>query len=106
MPISREEHEELLNELNNPELDHSKRTDILTTLRTNHVSDLSEFEEKEKMLSRYKKDNEDLVLSNSKLFRSLGMDNSNEKEEVKEKEFSETVTASELLKNAERSRYE
>lgn len=99
MPMTREDYEKLLGELNNPELEHAKRTDILQELRNDYTSVLTDFEDFTKKTKDLQKDNDDLVLANSKLFRSSGVINDPDLEEtVKDKEFSETVTLEMLEK--------
>ena len=100
MPMPREEHEALLNELLNSELDHSRRTEILQQIRVDHVTAHSETEDLTKANAKFKTDNEDLIVSNSKLFRQLGVVGQSEegKEKEKEKEFSETVNLEDLEK--------
>jgi hypothetical protein len=96
MPMTRDEHEALLNELNNPELDHSRRTDILQLLRTQHTTDLTDFDGLTKTNQSLKKDNDDLVLSNSKLFRQVGIVGTDKEKEEEHKEFSQTITIEDL----------
>jgi thioredoxin-related protein len=99
MPMSREEHEALLTELLNPEIDHSRRTDILQQIRVDHVTAHGEVEDLSKQNSKFKQDNDDLVISNSKLFRQLGVTSTPTLEpEVKAKEFSETINLEEIEK--------
>ena len=98
MPMTREDHEALLNELLNPEIDHSRRTDILQQIRVDHVTAHSEVEDLSKQNSRFKQDNDDLIVSNSKLFRQLGVTGTKEEPELKQKEFSETVNLEDLEK--------
>jgi hypothetical protein len=99
MPLmSRDEHENLLNELLNPEIEHSRRTEILQQIRVDHVTGHSDYEEITKNNTRLQKDNEDLVVSNSKLFRQIGITGGEKKEEEKQKEFSETITLEALEK--------
>lgn len=98
MPMSREEHEALLNELLNPEIDHSRRTEILQTIRVDHVTAHSEVEDLTKANTKFRQDNDDLIVSNSKLFRQLGVTGTKEEPEVKQKEFSETVTLESIEK--------
>lgn len=100
MPMSKEEYENLLNELNNPDLEHSKRTDILQNLRSDYTNVIEEHESTTKKVQHLEKDNNDLVLSNSKLFRQVGIQGDpdlNKKEELKE--FSETITLEQLEKS-------
>jgi Phi29 scaffolding protein len=101
MPLmSREEHENLLNELLNPELEVSRRTEILQQIRVDHVTGHSDYEEITKTSSKLQRDNDDLIISNSKLFRQLGTVGGNEEQKQQEqvKEFSETVTLEALEK--------
>jgi Phi29 scaffolding protein len=95
--LGKERHEEILGELLNPELEQSKRTELLTELRGAHNSAheyVGTLDETNKTL---KKNNDDLILANSQLFRSQGItpDSKQEKEE-KKKEFSETITLSQI----------
>ena len=100
MPMSREEHETLLTELLNPEIDHSRRTDILQQIRVDHVVAHTEVEDLTTINNKFKQDNDDLVVSNSKLFRQLGVTSTTTKEEpiLKQKEFSETINLEDLEK--------
>jgi hypothetical protein len=99
MPIPREEHEAILNDLLNPELEHSKRTELLQLLRVSHSKDSDEFSVHTQTIDKLTKDNADLVISNSKLFRQIGVtgDGAPKKEEV-QKEFSETITLEQIEK--------
>lgn len=92
MPMEREKHESILNELLNPEIEQSRRTELLQELRVDYGSVITDYTELKQSNEKLQADNSDLVVSNSKLFRQIGLTNTNEKEEVKEKEFSETVT--------------
>jgi len=98
MPMmSRDEHENLLSELLTPELEHSRKTEILQLLRKDNGVAHSEFEEMSRSNEKLTKDNADLVVSNSKLFREVGLhDRPDKQEEVQQKEFSETVTIENL----------
>lgn len=98
MPMTKEEHENLLAELLNPELDQSRRTDILQQLRVDYSGVHTDFENISKTNEKLKRDNDDLVLSNSKLFRQIGVVGTPEEKEVEKKEFSETITIEELEK--------
>lgn len=96
MPMEREKHEAILNELLNPEIDQSRRTELLQELRVDYGSVITDYTELKQSNEKLQADNSDLVVSNSKLFRQIGLTDTNEKEEVKEKEFSETVTLESL----------
>lgn len=100
MRLSREERENLLSDLLNPELDHTTKSEHLQKLRVSLDTADGELEEFTKSNERLKKDNDDLIISNSKLFRQLGVVGGNEeqKEQQKEKEYSETVTIESLEK--------
>jgi ABC-type transporter Mla subunit MlaD len=100
MPMKREDHENLLNELLNTEIDHTRRTEILQELRTDYAGVHGDFEDMTKNNEKLSKDNGDLVTANSQLFRQLGVvgGNQQQQEEAKEKEFSETITISQLEK--------
>lgn len=100
--MDREKHEELLNELHSEDLTIDRRTEILQDLRAEHVATHESYAELEANSSKLTKDKEELVLSNSKMFRQLGIVGDGEaEEEEQQKEFSETVTISELEKSAE-----
>lgn len=92
MPMKREEHETLLNELLNSELEHSRRTEILQQLRTDYTNVHTEYGEISKSNERLKTDNEDLIISNSKLFRQIGIVGTPEEKKEEEKDFSSTIT--------------
>lgn len=96
MPMEREKHESILNELLNPEIEQSRRTELLQELRVDYGSVITDYSELKQSNEKLQADNSDLVVSNSKLFRQIGLTDTNEKEEVKEKEFSETVTLESL----------
>lgn len=97
--FDREKHEELLNQLLDPELEQSQRTEILQELRVNYNSATESYNELVKNNERLQKDNDDLIVSNSKLFRQAGIVGKEEEEKVEQKEFSETVTLEQLEGN-------
>ena len=96
MPMERENHEAILNELLNPEIEQSRRTELLQELRVDYGTVITEHTELTQSNERLQSDNSDLVISNSKLFRQIGITDKKDEEEVKEKEFSETVTLESL----------
>lgn len=97
MPMKRDDHEGLLNELLTPELEHSRRTEILQALRVDYGTVLTDFDTATKTTEKLQRDNSDLVVSNSKLFRQLGtQENPDAKKKEDEKTFSETVTLESL----------
>lgn len=99
--MDREKHEELLNELLSEELTIDRKTEILQTLRTDHVATHESYSELENNSNKLAKEKEELLLSNSQMFRQLGVvGNVEAEEEEKKKEFSETVTIKELEENS------
>lgn len=92
MPMDRETHEAILNELLNPEIEQSRRTELLQELRVDYGCVITDHNELTQSNEKLQADNSDLVVSNSKLFRQIGITDQKDNEEVKEKEFSETVT--------------
>lgn len=101
MPMTKEEHENLLGELLQPDLEQSRRTEILQLMRTDYTGVHSDFEELTNSNTKFKKDNDDLIISNSQLFRQLGtVGNPQKEEEIVQKEFSETVTLEQLEKSS------
>lgn len=98
MPMDREAYESILNDLLNPELEQSKRTDLLQQLRVDYGTVISEHDEHTSKIKKLSEDNSDLVVSNSKLFRQIGLTNSDDNKEEEKKEFSQTVTISQLEK--------
>jgi hypothetical protein len=101
MPLmERETHENLLNELLNSEIEHSRRSEILQELRVAHSTAHNEFESINTTTQKLQKDNDDLILSNSKLFRQLGVvgQDDNTKQKMQEKQVGETITIEDLEK--------
>lgn len=95
--MARDEHEEILNKLLDPEIEQSERTELLGTLRNNYNTTVTSFDEANSTVEKLQNDNSDLIISNSKLFRQVGIVGNEDKEkEVEEKEFSETVTLEQL----------
>lgn len=100
MPMEREKHEEILNELLTPDLEVSRRTELLQSLRADYSTVITDHTENTKSVEDLRKDNNDLIISNSKLFRQIGVVGKEEEEKVEEKEFSETVTLTQLEQGA------
>ena len=97
MPMDREKHEDILTKLLDSELPVSEKTELLQELRVDYQNVVTDFESLNETKSKLEKDNSDLVLSNSKLFRQIGIDSDEGlKEKENEKEFSETVTLESL----------
>jgi len=101
MPMDREEHEKILNELLTPDLDNSRRSELLQLLRTDYSAVIEDHGNLTKTTEKLKADNDDLIISNSKLFRQLGVVGGDDefKKKEKEKSFSETVTLESLETN-------
>lgn len=98
MPMSREQHEALLEELLNPELQQSRRAEILQEMRVDYGTVLADDTTQKEKIKKLEDDNSDLVLSNSKLFRQVGITNPDDKKEEDQKTFSQTVTLEQLEK--------
>jgi hypothetical protein len=97
MPLSHEDHENLLNELNNPELDVVRRTEVLQLMRTNFGEVTSKIEDNQTLLQKNDQMIKDLTLANSKLFRQIGIEqDENQKQKEDAKTRSETITLESL----------
>lgn len=101
MPMLREDHENLLNELLTPDLEQSRRTEILQQLRTDYGTVLADFDGLTKTKAKLEKDNSDLVVSNSQLFRQIGIIGGDKESQKKqeEKTLSESITIESLEKH-------
>jgi mRNA degradation ribonuclease J1/J2 len=69
---------------------------LLQNLRVDYGTVISEHEEHTGKIKKLSEDNSDLVVSNSKLFRQIGLTNKEDKKEEAKKEFSETITISQF----------
>lgn len=98
-PMERDKHEEILNELLNTETTLDRRTELLQSLRVDYNGVLTDFQSISETNDKLQKDNDALVVSNSKLFRQAGIigDDKMEKQE-EQKNFSETITLEQLEK--------
>jgi len=94
--LDRQKHEELLNELLGTEIETSRKTEILQLLRVDHSTATQNISETAEKMNKLQKHHDDLVVSNSQLFRQIGKDMGGNDDEVKEKELSETITISQL----------
>lgn len=99
--MERDAHETLLNELNSPDLEHTRRTEILSELRNDYSTVHLTHEEITKQNETFERHNNDLVKANSILFRQVGETETEKPEETVQKEFSETVTITELERNVQ-----
>lgn len=95
-----DEHEELLSELLQPELEQSRKTEILQELRTDFRTSVAEVEDLTKVKERLAKNNDDLIVANSQLFRQAGIVGTSKEKEVEKTALSETITIEELEKRA------
>jgi hypothetical protein len=91
MPLNREEHEALLADLLTPELEAARKTEILQSLRDNYTEYTTSFEVLSNEKEKLSKDNSDLVIANSKLFRQTGVVKDEPKKD-EAKEFSKSIT--------------
>lgn len=98
MPLNREDHEKLLADLLTPDLEQARKTEILTSLRDNYTEFTTSFEVANKEKEKLSKDNSDLVIANSKLFRQTGIVTDNEPPKDEKKEFSQMITIEDLEK--------
>ena len=93
--LSYDEHQELLNELAGEEpVERSRLIEIGNQLRDNYVEATTTIEKTSETVEKFKKENYDLVVSNSQMFRQLGSQNASEesKKEQEEKSISESIT--------------
>lgn len=100
MPMSNEEHEALLNELLGADVEQSRRTEILQQLRVDYGTVRADFDNLTTTNQRLQSNNDDLIISNSQLFRQLGVvgGNADQQKAEEQKTFSETVTLETLEK--------
>lgn len=102
MPMERERHEEILGRLLDGELPADERTELLQELRADYTKVHDDHTKHSETIEKLEKDNTHLVKSNSALFHQLGVaDDPALKKQEEEKSFSETVTISDLEKNAQ-----
>lgn len=94
--MDREKHEDLLAELLNPDLEQSRKTEILQDLRTSHTNAFVSAEEMVNTNKKLRQDNDDLIVSNSKLFRQTGVTGEEYRQEEEKENFSETVSIEDL----------
>lgn len=92
--FEREAHEALLNELLQDGLETSRKTEILQQLRTDYTEVLETHKKHTESIEKLQRDKDDLVISNSKLFRQLGVQEFDTEQQKREeqKSFSETIT--------------
>lgn len=96
MPLSREEHEAILNQALGAET-VAERTELLSQLRDDHAETISILGANTSTIDKLTSERDDLIVSHSQMFRRQGTVNDPDlakKEE--EKTFSETVTIDQL----------
>lgn len=99
MPMPIDDHNAILEQLNNPELTHSERTEALQKLRADYNDFHQDFNKTNETNTKLQKDNDDLIVSNSQLFRQAGIVGNKDKiEENESKNYSETITVSAIEK--------
>lgn len=99
MPMSKEDHNQRLERLLDPELSHADKSEILQELRVDYGTFHADFETVTQDRDKLNKVKDDLIISNSQLFRQLGSNNDQQKAPEEEKQnFSETVTVSAIEK--------
>lgn len=79
MVMEVERHETILNRLNDPELEHNERTELLTELRADFTVTVTDLSEQTKSIADLTKEKTDLIQSHSQLFRQLGALNTDDK---------------------------
>ena len=79
MVMEVERHETILNRLNDPELEHNERTELLTELRADFTVTVTDLSEQTKSIHDLTKEKTDLIQSHSQLFRQLGTLNTDDK---------------------------
>lgn len=97
MPLPYEEYESLITELNNPELEHTRRVEILSDLRNDYTAVHADFTNLTSTNEKLKSEKYDLLEANSQLFRKAGFNTEDKKKEEAVKERSETITLEELI---------
>lgn len=101
MPMEYEKFEGYVNELLDPELDHARKTEILTDIKTSHSNDIKVDSEKDQKIADLDKKRLDLLDANSKLFRQIPTSHEQtdlEKQKQVQSERSKTLTISDLEK--------
>ena len=75
MVMEVERHETILNRLNDPEITHNERTELLTELRADFTGVVTDLSEQTKTIKDLEKEKTDLVQAHSQLFRERGVNN-------------------------------
>lgn len=96
MVMKREDHEALLTELMDEGIETSRKTEILQELRASNDEGIQTVEDLTKNNEKLQTDKDDLVVSNSKLFRQLGQETNPNQEEQEQQNLSEEITIESL----------
>lgn len=75
MVMEVDRHETILNRLNDPEITHNERTELLTELRADFTNVVTDLNEQTKSIKDLEKEKTDLVQAHSQLFRERGTKN-------------------------------
>lgn len=97
--MTREEHEEFMNRLNDPEIPLSERTEVLSTLRNDYGAVLDKEKELSEKAEKLQSDKEELVLTNGAMFRQLGIREEDSKENTEDKK-EEVISLEDIERNA------
>ncbi|UMO75906.1 scaffolding protein [Bacillus phage vB_BsuP-Goe18] len=95
MPMELEEYEKILTRLLDPELPQSERTEELQKLRVDYNTVVSEYNDLSQTNEKLNAEKSDLIVSNSKLFRQIGLTDKQE-ENHKKADVSESITIEDL----------
>lgn len=95
MALSREEHEALLTELADGNVEESRKYEILQSLRNDSIAHHEDFEDMTNTVNQLTEDNKQLQIANSRLFREQYSNAETDEEEI-EQDFSESITVSDL----------
>lgn len=100
MPMKPEEHEEILNTLLNPELEQSQRTELLGKLRADYGSVITDHRAMSDEVGKLSKEKEDLLITNSQLFRERGVAQypKEDQKKLEEKERAESIKVDDIIK--------
>ena len=101
MPMAHDEFEKILNELYG-DVSADRKTELLGTLRTEQSTNMKEIENHSKKIEELETDNKGLQIANGQLFRQIGFESGatpEQKEQEKQKTFSESITIEALEGN-------
>lgn len=101
MPMDIERYEEIMSKLNDPELSHTERSELLQELRQDYTQVHEDFKTLTETREKLEAEKNDLLIANSKMFRQLSIHTDEQTDDEEEqKEFSETITIEQLEQNA------